>query len=408
VEFSHQKVTANFWLQKMFINSLIMKAKSIKGSSPEEIKDELVKSVDDGFQPTLALAFISIKQDRKTVCEILNRRVIDVIGATSSGEFINSHQSEGEIVIMLLDIDRSDYSIFYEAIGERSLEDATSRMVQNALQKFDAPAFILLTTLLDSHGKLLDGEGLVKYIENLTGPNITMFGGMAGDDISFTGTWVFTNDNSTDYGMAALVFNEDKIQLHGLAFSGWKPMGVSRIATKSDGNLIYTINGRPALEMYLHFLGYEVSSTDDQIDFFDKVGVHYPFQIERENREPKMCNPIGYDKEKQALICESDVIQGSRLRFSTPPDFDIIDTVIDKANELKNELNAEADALLIFSCAGRLSALGPMAHEENEGLQKVWNAPMAGFYTYGEFGKGLNGKHEFHSTTCSWVALKEK
>jgi hypothetical protein len=33
---------------------------------------------------------------------------------------------------------------------------------------------------------------------------------------------------------------------------------------------------------------------------------------------------------------------------------------------------------------------------------------MAGFYTYGEFGKGLNGKHEFHSTTCSWVTLKEK
>jgi hypothetical protein len=33
---------------------------------------------------------------------------------------------------------------------------------------------------------------------------------------------------------------------------------------------------------------------------------------------------------------------------------------------------------------------------------------MAGFYTYGEFGKAINGTHEFHSTTCSWVALKEK
>jgi len=121
-----------------------------------------------------------------------------------------------------------------------------------------------------------------------------------------------------------------------------------------------------------------------------------------------MCNPIGYDKGKNALICESDVPQGSRLRFSTPPDFDIIDTVISKAHELKNELQAEADAMLIFSCAGRLSALGPMAHEENEGLYKVWNTPMAGFYTYGEYGKGLNGKHEFHSTTCSWVAFKEK
>ncbi len=84
------------------------------------------------------------------------------------------------------------------------------------------------------------------------------------------------------------------------------------------------------------------------------------------------------------------------------------ETAISKAEEIKKEENAEADALLIFSCAGRLSALGPMAQEENEGLVKLWNAPMAGFYTYGEFGKGLNGKHEFHSTTCSWVALKEK
>ena len=252
------------------------------------------------------------------------------------------------------------------------------------------------------------GEGMVKFIENLAGPDITMFGGMAGDDLSFSGTWVFTNDKSTDNGMAALVLDESKIELNGLAFSGWRPMGVFRTATKSEGNLIYTIDDRPALEMYLHYLGHEVSSTDDQLDFFDKIGVHYPFQIERKNREPKMCNPIGYDKEKNALICESDVPQGSRLRFSTPPDFDIIQTVIGKAGELKNELHAEADALLIFSCAGRLSALGPMAQEENDGLSSVWNAPMAGFYTYGEYGKGLNGKHEFHSTTCSWVAVKEK
>lgn len=384
-----------------------MKAKSIKGNSPEEIKFELSESMSDGFNPTLAIVFISIKQDRNALCKILHNTGIDIIGGTSSGEFINGHESEGEIVMILLDINRNNYSILFEDIGERSLEDATSQMVHDAFKKYKQPAFILITTLLTSDGRLLDGEGMVKFIENLAGPDISMFGGMAGDDLSFSGTWVFTNNKSTDYGMAALVLNEEKIELHGLAFSGWKPMGVSRTVTKSEGNLIYTIDNRPALEMYLHLLGQEISSSDDQIDFFDKIGVHYPFQIERENREPKMCNPIGYDKEKQALICESDVPQGSSLRFSTPPDFDIIETVIDKSDKLKTELNTEADAMLIFSCAGRLSALGPMAKEENEGLQKVWNAPMAGFYTYGEYGKGLNGKHEFHSTTCSWVVLKE-
>jgi hypothetical protein len=49
-----------------------------------------------------------------------------------------------------------------------------------------------------------------------------------------------------------------------------------------------------------------------------------------------------------------------------------------------------------------------MANAENEGLHEVWKAPMAGFFTYGEFGKAINGKQEFHSTTCCWVALKEK
>ncbi len=392
-----------------------MLAKSIKGNTPGEIKSALEQIMADarppgrqGFKPTLAIVFMSVKQDRKSIVELLQLHQIDVIGATSSGEFIDGYQSEGEIAMILLDIKCDQYKILFEEIGDRSLEKTTSNMVQHAFQAFEKPAFILLTTLIRSDGSLLDGEGMVKFIEKLAGPDITMFGGMAGDDLSFSGTWIFNNEKTTDYGIAALVLDESKIELHGLAFSGWKPMGVSRTVTKSEGNLIYTINDRPALEMYLHYLGHEISSTDDQIDFFDQVGVHYPFQIERENREPKMCNPIGYDREKQALICESEVVQGSRLRFSTPPDFDIIETVTGKAKELKTINLAEADALLIFSCAGRLSALGPMAQEENEGLQKVWNAPMAGFYTYGEYGKGINGKHEFHSTTCSWVAIKEK
>jgi hypothetical protein len=33
---------------------------------------------------------------------------------------------------------------------------------------------------------------------------------------------------------------------------------------------------------------------------------------------------------------------------------------------------------------------------------------MAGFFSYGEFGRAARGKQEFHGTTCSWVALKEK
>ncbi|MEO6695992.1 MAG: FIST N-terminal domain-containing protein [Ignavibacteria bacterium] len=385
-----------------------MIVKTIKGNSPEEIKTALQESKADNYKPTLAIIFISVKQDRDAVCEIFIQEGIDIFGATSSGEFVEGHQSEGAIVVMLLNIKKNHYCILFEAIGERTLKDASMNLAKEALQKFNKPALILCSTFFAENGKMLDGERLVRSIEEMTDSQMKICGGMAGDDISFSGTYVFTNGRSTDYGMIALALNEEKIDFQGMAVSGWKPIGVFKTITKCEDNLIMTIDEKPALEMYLRFLGVDFTSDDDPSKFFDSVGVHYPLQIERENREPMMCNPIGYSKEKNALVCESNLMEGVKFRFSMPPDFDIIDTVVSKAKELKDKNNSEADALLIFSCAGRLSALGPMAQEENESLQSVWKSPMAGFYTYGEFGMTENGKQEFHSTTCCWVVLKEK
>ena len=114
------------------------------------------------------------------------------------------------------------------------------------------------------------------------------------------------------------------------------------------------------------------------------------------------------NKDQDALKLDFDVPQGTKLRFSVPPDFDIVENVLEKANELKNASEADAEALLIFSCAGRLNALGPLTNLENEGLSEIWKVPMAGFFTYGEYGTNFNGKPGFHSTTCCCVALKEK
>src|SRR6188474_1913433 len=250
-----------------------MKAKSIRGSSAEEIDSALQQSMTDGFRPTLAIVFISIKQDRKAVCEILDKEGVDIIGATSSGEFINGHQSEGEAAIMLFDINKNDYCVLFENIGERTLDDAATNMAKAALQKFNKPAFILCSTLLSASGKMIDGETLVRTIEKTVGPHVNLFGGMAGDDITFTGTYVFTHDRSTDHGMAALILNEEKINLYGMALSGWKPMGISRTITKSEDNFIYTIDDQPALDIYLRFLGKEKSSDDDPVKFFDSIGI---------------------------------------------------------------------------------------------------------------------------------------
>lgn len=391
-----------------------MKAKSIKGNSTGEIKAALHVSMADarlpdgqGFKPTLAIVFISVKQDRNAICDLLNNEGIDYIGATSCNEFTDGNQSVGGISILLMDVDKNNYTVLVEAIGTRTITEAASHLSTAALQKFSIPSLILLSTSIMDNGTILDGETLIRGIEKTMGSDVNLFGGMAGDDLSFSGTHVFSNNWSSGYGVTAIVFNEEKIKMYGVALSGWKSIGVSRTITKSKNNLLYEIDEKPALETYLRFLGEDFDATQDQSKFFDAVGIHYPLQVERKDREPMMCNPMGYNKDENALILESDVEEGARFKFSTPPDFDIVETVLGKAKEIRAANDVDADAVLIFSCASRLSALGPMAQHENDGLAEVWKAPMAGFFTYGEFGRAINGKHEFHSTTCSWVALKE-
>jgi len=68
----------------------------------------------------------------------------------------------------------------------------------------------------------------------------------------------------------------------------------------------------------------------------------------------------------------------------------------------------DADAMIVFSCIGRLGSFGPMISTEIEGLAATWKKPMVGFFSLGEFGKLDEHRCEFHGTTVSWVALKEK
>jgi small ligand-binding sensory domain FIST len=100
--------------------------------------------------------------------------------------------------------------------------------------------------------------------------------------------------------------------------------------------------------------------------------------------------------------------EGAAFRFSLPPDFEVIDMVIESSRIIKERELSEADALIVFSCVGRLSSLGPMSAMELEGLAGTWNKPMSGFFSLGEFGRIADGNPEFHGTTVSWMALKEK
>lgn len=379
-----------------------MKAKSIKGNSSEEIQIGLKNTISENFRPTLAIVFMSIKQDREVVCEILNKEGISIFGSTTSGEFISPEISEGGIVIMLLDLNPSNFKVEFLETGNSSTYEAAKQFGADAKKAFANPAFIIASGWLQT-----DGEQIVKGIDDGFCGEPTIFGGMAGDDLTLREPVVFTYGKSSITGLVAIIIDQDKIDVTGIATCGWKPIGITKTITKSEGNVVYTIDDQPALDLVIKYLGLNL---DNEINehMVVSLGAYYPLQLEREDAPPVMRTAMLGNIKDRSLICAGNVPQGAKVRFSLPPDFDVIDTVVNECSGLKEDEHGDADAVIMFSCISRYLSFGVMTSEEIERVMNVWNAPFIGFFCYGEFGKSKRGKHEFHNNTCCVVVLKEK
>lgn len=386
-----------------------MNAKSIKGTSTEEIKAALTRIINAEFKPTLAIVFLSVQQDHQAISRLLDENGIQVFGATTAGEFIDGDIESGSIVILLADMNPAHFRIeCIETSPLTALKDAVN-LGASGKQAFANAAFIIANS-----GVALDGEPLVEGILQGFGTTsypdgeVTIFGGKAADDLVLESTFVFTNDKSSDCAIVALIIDTDKIDVHGIATCGWNAIGTTKTVTKSDGNTVYTIDDKPALDMLMNYLGVDIKKEDDRevVTFLNSW--YYPLQVARGDGEPVIRTAMFANSKDRSLICSGNVPQGSTVKFAMPPDFDSIDTVVQECKSIQEHTLQHADALIMFSCVSRHLSFGVVIKEEIEQIQNIWNAPMAGFFSYGEYGRSKTGKNEYHNNTCCVVALKEK
>ncbi len=380
-----------------------MKAKSIKGNSAEEIKTALADSLAGGFKPTLAIAFISVKQDRKAICKLLDEKSISIFGATTHGEFIDENLSKESAAILLLDMNPDYFRVLFAEFPEKNYRDVAAGTAKSAKELFANPAFLISASHMET-----DAEKLLLGFEDIIGKQVNVFGGLAGDDYTFSEQFVFTNNKESKQGMVVLAVDEDKIMIKGRATCGWKSVGTERTVTKSEGNHVYTVDNIPVLDLMIKYGGLQNVNENNPNAVAMEIAVNFPLQLQREFGDPVMRPGLVIDWNDRSFYCSGSVPRGSKVRFSLPPDFDVMEKVINAAEALKDAEMAEADALVVFSCAGRILALGPLMSMEIEGLKNVWNVPMAGMFSNAELGRATGGNLELHNGTTCLVALKEK
>ncbi|HOZ96033.1 MAG TPA: FIST N-terminal domain-containing protein [Niabella sp.] len=379
-----------------------MIAKTIKGKTTVEIQQALGQCSEHHFSPTLAIIFLTNIENAEPLRSLFNKEGITIFGISTSQKFTEQGLEEDDIVVLLLDILPDNFQIVLSDYDKAcSVYDAARQVGEVGVQDFKNPGFII-----SSADFRMSGEELIKGLTDAAGKETVIMGGVAGDPADFSGI-IFTNDASSTRGILALVIDQDKVAINGLAVSGWKPVGTTKKITKSEGPWIFTIDNEPALNVIQRFLGKEVAA-DYKMSGLIPSDLGYPLQFERASGSILMRPLLLFNPAEKSIMVGGDVNEGESFRFSLPPDFDAIDTVVNSTITVKEDTMPDADAMIVFSCIGRLGSFGPMISTEIEGLAATWKKPMIGIFSLGEFGKLDEHRCEFHGTTVSWVALKER
>ena len=378
-----------------------MNSKSIGGNSPEEIKTALDDAMIDGFIPTLAIVFASISQDIKGISKILANEGIVFLGATTNGEFTDENVRKGSIAILLMDLDPVAFKIYLEEYPDNNCRQAAMKIATQSKNQFDYSSFFIAASHLEANA-----EEILYGFQKILGQEVNIFGCMAGDDFSFNEQFVFTNNKICNRAVVALTFDEQRVEMKGRATCGWKSIGTEKLVTKSEGNRVYTINDIPALDITAKYGGITDLSPDNK-DLLTEIATNCTIQLQRENGESIMRPGLVINWEDHSFICSGSVPQGSKIKFSLPPDFDAIEKVVDGCKEIKKDIQ-EIDALVYITCAGRLIAFGPLMTKEIAGIKEVWNVPMVGMFSNAELGRAKGGNLEMHNLSSCVITLREK
>jgi len=371
-----------------------MNTKVISANSFKELEDNFQGAISGGYSPMLAFVFCSVAQPLEQVRAFFARHQITVFGCTSSGEITDSTYFEESMTVMLFDLPIDTFKIKIFGGMEKSSYQLGQEVAAWVNGVFEMPTLLILSAGLQADGEALI-NGVIESLEN----EVPLFGGLAGDDLKMQGTYAFTETEITGMGVLVLAIDNSKVEVNGLAVSGWKGIGTIKTITKSDGNVVQMIDDQPALDVYSRYLNINIG--DDHT-----LAAEYPLLVMREDgtfvlRAAMLINP---DK---SMVYAGSVPQGSKVQFSVPPSNEIIDFALENLSKFK-QARGDADAVILFSCKGRHLALGPMIEDEIVAIHELWGAPMTGFFTYGEIGPTTSGRCDFHNNTLTLVTLREK
>ena len=303
----------------------------------------------------------------------------ELAGCTTAGEIGPGGVSDGELVINALRFGDSAVRVALTDLAGMEDSRAAGQRLGLALAAPD-----LVHVLLLGQGVQINGSALVEGLAESLGPGVLLSGGLAGDGGAFERTWTLSNRGLSQRQIVAIGFSGAQLRVGNGSFHGWRPFGPVRKVTRSADNVLFELDGQPALDIYKRYLG-------EYAKGLPASGLLFPFEMLGEDRGALglIRTILGVDESAGSLVLAGNIVEDGYLRLMHASTDSLVDGAM-AAAEAAHDAAPGADPgeslVLLVSCVGRKLVMGARADEEVEAVQTVFGpkASIAGFYSNGE------------------------
>lgn len=323
-----------------------------------------------------------------------------IVFGSTSGDIINDNVLDDSISITAIEFERTTFEIkTANVINEQNDSFKTGKDLIEQFNKVNLKHVFII-----SDGSFINGSQLTLGMNSVYGDELSITGGLCGDGSRFEKTLSSFNSNPKTGEIVAIGFYGNSFEVSFSIHGGWTPFGPERTVTSSKHNVLYKLDGQPALDLYKKYLG-------EKSKQLPGAALLYPLNVKVKNQNQSIVRTIlNIDEQNNAMILAGDIPEDSMVQLMMT-DVDQIATAAEKAaQQAKEPRTSKSQIAILVSCIGRKLVMDQRVEEEIEEVRNVLGEDViiTGFYSYGEiapFHKEM--KCQLHNQTMTITLLSE-
>lgn len=357
-----------------------------------------------GRSAALLVVFCSDSHDLEQLLEGINEVSgnAPLIGCSTAGEIATAGPADLSVVVTALGGEGFSVATASASLdGERLSEGGAA--VASCLSELAEREHRVLLLLTD--GLAGDQQEIVRGAYSVAGAGVALVGGCAGDDMKMAATAQFHGSRVLANSVVAAAVGSDAPLGIGVRH-GWRRVGEPMVVTKSADNRVYSLDGEPALDVYLSRLDAPAEAAVDAAAF-TLFAMTHPLGLVRRSQEEHVRFIADANFEDRSLGCIAEVPQGGMAWIMQGDDASVLEATDRACTDALGALGGRPPVgLLTFDCIARRGVLGESGIRREIGriAEHAAGAPVAGFYTYGEIAR-TSGIAGFHNQTLVVLAV---